>query len=415
MATCTSRSIGRHDASGIANPMKPFIVIAVALCVIMAGATLASPLYPIYAKSWGISSSGITVAYSAYMAGALLALLTLGHLSVSAGYVYALRIAVLLILVGLAISAGADSLPTLSIGRFVIGVAAGIGSSAAPSGLIALEPPGRTRRAPLVGSATTIAGLGLGPLAGGLLAQLLPQPLLVPYLFFGLMALLAGAMLIALPADGPARSIRGFRPALRFHMPTDETAHPFLLASISVFMGYTLLSLFASLAPSFFAQLFPWHGPAISGVGVATMFAGSALSQILFRKMRSRHGLSFGSLTVGASVVLLALSIWWRSGILFIASDLIGGLGQGLGFMSGLALINRIASNERKSRTIASFFTWAYLGGIVPIVGVGLLSDRIGLPVSVTGVCGVLAIFSVALGLIAHHSGHASLREERRP
>ncbi len=172
--------------------MMQFMTIAFALCVTMAGATVASPLYPLYARSLGITASGITIAYAAYMAGALLALLTLGHLSDVLGFIRSLRIALLLALVGLSISAVADSLRCWRWAALAIGIAAGITSTAATSGLIALEPGGPTRRAPLVGSMMTIIGLGLGPLVAGIVAQAFPRPLLTPYLVFGVLSLLAG-------------------------------------------------------------------------------------------------------------------------------------------------------------------------------------------------------------------------------
>ncbi len=78
--------------------------------------------------------------------------------------------------------------------------------------------------------------------------------------------------------------------------------------------------------------------------------------------------------------------------------------------MSGLAIVNRVSSAEHRSRMIASFFTAAYLGGIVPIVGLGFLSDRIGLQLSVTWICGVLALLTAVLATIANRSVHASLR-----
>src|ERR1700693_1454113 len=89
---------------------RRFVAIAFALGVTMAGATLASPLYPLYEQALGITSSGITIVYSSYMGGALLALLLLGHLSDHVGFVHTLKIAVLLLLAGLATSAFAGSI-----------------------------------------------------------------------------------------------------------------------------------------------------------------------------------------------------------------------------------------------------------------------------------------------------------------
>ncbi|MFM0280368.1 MFS transporter [Paraburkholderia sediminicola] len=388
-----------------------FIAIAFALAVTMAGATLASPLYPLYEHAFGITSAGVTIVYSSYMAGALVALLLLGHLSDHVGFVHALRIAVALLLAGLVISAVAHALPVLAIGRFAIGIAAGTASSAATAGLVALEPAWKVKRAALVGSIMNIAGLGLGPVAGGVVAQILPHPLLTPYAVFGVSALLALVALAIHPADAEVQPIRHFRPALRFHVPTLAAVRPFAIASITTFTGYTLFSLFASLAPAFLSDLLPWHGPAVAGTGVATLFVGSAIAQFTLRKVDSRRGLTFGALSIGASVVLMAASLPLHSGILFVASDLIGGFGQGLAFMSAVAVVNQIAPPANRARMISSFFSIAYLGGIVPIVGLGLLADRIGLDSSIGILSVVLGLLTIALGILAHRSsktlGHA--------
>jgi MFS family permease len=224
-----------------------FIAIAFALAVTMAGATLASPLYPLYEHAFGMASGGVTIVYSSYMGGALIALLLQGHLSDHVGFVHALRIAVVLLLAGLLTSAVAHSLAVLAIGRFAIGIAAGIASSAATAGLVALEPEWEVKRAALVGSIMNIAGLGLGPFAGGVVAQISPHPLLTPYAVFGVSALLALVALAIHPADAEVHPIWNFRPAFRFHAPTLATVRPFAIASITTFTGYTLFSLFARL------------------------------------------------------------------------------------------------------------------------------------------------------------------------
>jgi MFS family permease len=381
-----------------------FMAIAFALGVTMAGATLASPLYPLYEQALGITSSGITIVYSSYMGGALLALLLLGHLSDHVGFVHTLKIAVLLLLAGLATSAFAGSIAVLAVGRLAIGVAAGIASSAATAGLLALEPAGKVKRAPLVGSIMNIVGLGFGPFAGGVVAQMLPHPLLTPYIAFGFAALLSFLALTVHPADGEVRVIRQFRPVLRFHVPTSSAVRPFAIASITTFTGYTLFSLFASLAPAFLGDLLPWHGPAVAGTGVATLFIGSAIAQFALRKVDARRGLTFGAVSIGISVALMAASLPLHSGVLFVASDLIGGFGQGLAFMSAIAVINRIMPPANRARTISSFFSIAYMGGIVPIVGLGLLADKIGLDPAITGLAIVLGLLTITLGVIAHRS-----------
>jgi MFS family permease len=400
----TEPSIARSTA------VTRFIAIAFALGVTMAGATLASPLYPLYEHTLGISSGGVTVVYSSYMAGALLALLLLSHLSDHVGFVRTLRISVLLLIAGLGASAAAHSLQLLALGRFAIGVSAGIASSAATAGLIALEPPGKVKRAQLVGSIMNIVGLGFGPFAGGVVAQVLPHPLLTPYLVFGIAATIALLALVLHPADSDVSPIRTFRPALRFHVPHASALRPFALASLTTFAGYTLFSLFGSLAPAFLGDLLPWHGPAIAGTGVATLFIGSAVAQFALRGMDARRGLAFGAVATGISVALMAASLPLHAGVLFVASDLIGGLGQGLAFMSALAIVNHITPPKHRARSIASFFSIAYLGGIVPIVGLGLLADRIGLDLAIAGLAVILSALTFVLGTQAYRS--SAIRKE---
>jgi MFS family permease len=393
-----------ESPSGVQAAMTRFIAIAVTLGIVMASATLASPLYPLYEQSLGITSAGITIAYSAYMAGALLALLSLARLSEHVGFVHALRVAILLLLVGLLISSDAHALPVLAAGRFAIGLAAGMASSAATAGLAALEPHGQVRRAPLVGSVMTVAGFGLGPFAAGAAAQFLPRPLLTPYLLFAVAAVLAWIALTVLPADGSIGLIRQFRPKLRFHLPAMHAMRPFSLAALTTFIGYTLLSLYASLAPSFLVELLPWRGPAVTGAGVALLFAGSALAQLALRNVSPARGLTAGAALIAASIGLLVLSLAVHSGVLFIASDLLGGFGQGLAFMSAVAVVNSIPSGEHGGRIVSSFFSVAYVGGIVPIVALGLMSARIGVFPSIAWLSAALVLLALLLATIAHRT-----------
>ncbi|WP_321960576.1 MFS transporter [Paraburkholderia sp. J7] len=378
-----------------------FVAMAYTLGTIMAGATIASPLYPLYEQTFHIGPSGVTVAYTMYMAGTLLALLFLGHLSDHIGHIRTLRVATILALAGLLVSAFAPDLAILSIGRFMIGVAAGIASTSATAGLVAVTPPERMTFASSIGALMTIIGLGAGPLAGGFIAQSLPFPLHLPYWA------LAGALSIALVAllrygasDRPTAAGR-FIPRLRFHVPSMHHGRQFATVAVITFTGYTLFSLFASLAPSFFNAFMPWKGPAVGGIGVALLFAGSAAAQMTLQGMSPRRGLVIGSLIVTAGLAMLAISVKISSGLLFVASDLLGGFGQGLAFMSALFVVNAIATPERRAGMISSFFTVAYLGGIVPVLGLGIAADRFGLNVSLIGLCVVMAILAISLALTA--------------
>ncbi|BDB30250.1 MULTISPECIES: MFS transporter [Cupriavidus] len=377
-----------------------FLVMAYTLSAIMAGATVASPLYPIYEEVFHIGPGGVTIAYTAYMVGTLLALLFLGHLSDHLGHIRTLRVAATLALAGLVLSGVAPDLLILSIGRFTIGVAAGIASTSATAGLVAASPPNRLRQASSIGSLMTIVGLGLGPLVGGFIAQDLPFPLHLPY------GVLGGALLLALVALGSQRhgqpsTIAGFFPRLRFHLPDMHQVKQFATVAVIAFIGYTLFSLFASLAPSFFDTFLPWDGPAVGGIGVAMLFAASAAAQVTFTGIDPKRGLVVGSLLVTAALAMLAASVKFSSGLLFIASDVLGGFGQGLTFMSALLVVNAMTTSVRRAGMISSFFTIAYLGGIVPVLGLGVAADRLGLDASLIGLSILMAAIAGTLTFAA--------------
>ncbi|WP_322048363.1 MFS transporter [Paraburkholderia sp. J67] len=386
--------------SGKASGAK-FAIMAYTLCVIMAGATLASPLYPLYESAFHMGPGGVSVAYTTYMAGTLLALLFLGHLSDHFGHIRTLIWATSLAIAGLALCGVAPGLAALAVGRLAIGVAAGIASTAATAGLVAVSTPQRITHASSIGALMTIVGLGLGPLVAGVVAQFLPAPLHVPYLVFGAALALALIVLLWHRHDMAPGANTTFIPRMRFLLPDAQHLRSFLVVAVLTFVGYTLFSIFASLAPSFVNTYLPWHGPAAGGIGVAMLFAGSAAAQLTLRGSSPRKGIFYGALMVILALAMLALSIVFASGFLFIASDLLGGFGQGLAFMSALFFVNTVTTSERRSGMIASFFTIAYTGGIVPVLALGLASSQFGLDRSLIALCAALIVLTGSLALVS--------------
>ncbi|MFG1279815.1 hypothetical protein [Xanthobacter autotrophicus] len=72
-------------------------------------------------------------------------------------------------------------------------------------------------------------------------------------------------------------------------------------------------------------------------------------------------------------------------------------MGHGLAFMSGLMLVNPLARQEHHASILATYFSIAYLGAIVPILAVGYLADFQGMPAAVVILCLVFAGLCLAL------------------
>lgn len=146
----------------------PFMIVVLTLAAGTMGATMVSPLFPLYETAWDIGHGTITLIYVIYMIGVLGALLFLGRLSDHLGSIRVLRLSCVLLIAGLVLSAIAPGPVLFGAARLLIGIASGLISTAATVGLVRLEPAG-SNRAPVVASIMTMVGFGLGPLVSGLI------------------------------------------------------------------------------------------------------------------------------------------------------------------------------------------------------------------------------------------------------
>ncbi len=82
MATERAARVGR--ARTLSKSLA-FWLVAYTLFVLLVGATIPTPLYPIYQDLFGFSSGMLTVIFAVYMVTALFSLITFGPLSDRAG------------------------------------------------------------------------------------------------------------------------------------------------------------------------------------------------------------------------------------------------------------------------------------------------------------------------------------------
>lgn len=376
----------------------PFVWVGSALCAGTMATALASPLYPLYQELWGLTAGEITHIFIAYMFGVLGALLFFGRFSDCFGFLNVARAALMIAIAGLAVAAMAPSPMALLVSRVLIGIASGLITTSATLGLVRLEPAGNRQNASFLASVISILGFALGPFVAGLVAQFAPAPLVTPYVVALIFASIALAGILSL--RGETQGLQSFRLSyLRpyFTVPPRGRRYPFLIAALSAFSAFGIFSLYASLAPSFLKDVIPWHGPAISGVAISLVLFCSALSQFPMRRMRPRSALVIGLAVLTVSLALLAAALHFHSAVLFLVSDVATGFGHGVSFMASLAIINMIASEENRSGTIASFFSVGYLGTIIPIFGVGILADWLGLTIAVLAFCLGMGVLTLSL------------------
>ncbi|NNH34193.1 MFS transporter [Acinetobacter sp. NIPH 2377] len=374
-------------------------MVSLALCIGTIGTALASPLYPIYQQLWHLLPSHITYIFVAYMFGCLATLLFLGRSSNSFGFRRTLQIGIVFVIFGLALSSIASNALWLALGRFIIGIASGLISTSAMLGLITTIPDSHKQNAPQLSSIITVIGFGLGPFIGGLIAQFSNQPLVTPYLPIIAAAILCFFGLFLVKA--PQFKVQPFSIAPRLEIPAAQHHSLFFIAGLTAFSAFGAFSLFASLSPSFVKDLIPWHGPLVSGSAIASILLVSAVVQFSAKSLLPAKSLILGLITLVVSFVLLGLCMSMQWSILFFISDILVGVGHGLGLLGAFGLIHQMTTTDNRAAVMSTYLFIGYLGTIVPIIAVGYLADHFGLTTGVLGFC--LGVGLLCLALIFWH------------
>ncbi|GGT13986.1 MFS transporter [Streptomyces purpureus] len=344
----------------------------------MAGTTLPTPLYPLYQEKFGFSELIVTVVYAVYAFGVIGILLLAGNASDTVG-----RRQVLLWGLGFAAASAvcflcATGLGWLYAGRLLSGLSAGLFTGAATAYVLELAPPGGGSRATFVATAANMGGLGCGPLLAGLLAEYAPSPLLLPFAVHLALVAASAAVLLRLPETvrerQPLTAVRPQRPAL----PARVRA-VFVPAAIASFVGFALFGVFTSVSPAFLARFLHVDNHAVSGLVVALAFFSSTAGQLAVSRVGVARSLPLGCAGLFAGLLLLAGAMHWDLLALVVLSAVVGGTGQGLAFRGALSAVAGASPDDRRAAVISTLFVVAYTGISVPVIGVGLLADPLGL------------------------------------
>src|SRR4051794_28328585 len=157
-----------------------FWVAAAAFLVNMGFSAVPTPLYVLYQQRDHFSTIMLTVVYAVYALGVIASLFLGGHLSDWVGRKWVFVPALLLNVVSALIFLFAPSLPGLMVARIISGISIGLTTATATAYLGELHvgvlggDTSSPRRAQVVATAANLGGIGVGPLAAGLLAEYAP-------------------------------------------------------------------------------------------------------------------------------------------------------------------------------------------------------------------------------------------------
>jgi len=379
-----------------------FLAVAFAFLVVMAFATLPSPLYGLYRVRDGLSAFTITIVYAIWAAGTIAALIAVPFIAERIGRRGVMFAAVATMMAAAGELAAWKSLPGLLVGRLLTGFAVGMAAGTAIAYLIELrlraDPNGSPALARTIGTSVNVGALGIGPLVAGFLAQWAGRPLTLPYLVWIALGAVALAGLAAAPETGAPAAARN---PFSVRIPASAAA-----ATLAAFAAN---GLFAGLSGLFLAGTFHHTSHALAGATLFIVFTAGVLSQLVTARLRASLVFALGtaSMLVGLVLLVTAVRLSTPSLALFLVSGGLIGAGAGAVFKGTTGIVLDATAPENRVAMTAELLIALFVGLSVPVIGAGVALDR-GASASNT-----VLVFAVLVGLGVAAAGWGLLT--RRP
>ena len=396
-----------------------FWVVAFAFSLLMAFTTAPTPLWSLFARHDGFSSLTITIVFAVYAVAVALSLFFAGHLSDWYGRRRVVALALALNVIAALVFVVWSQLPGLILARVLSGLGVGGVTATATVWLAELDaghrPAHGPRRAQIIAAVANLAGLGLGGLIAGVIAQWAGHALTLPFIVLGgLLVLALSAISVAPETRMPSSPRPPYRPQ-RVSVPLRSRGR-FFAAGAAAAITFSIFGLITSLAPSFLAGTLHQPSHALAGAVSFAMFATAASAQTLTGARAAQQLLAGAIPALLIGIALLTLAVWLPAPSfgLFLAGDLVAGAGAGLMFKGAIGTVSEIALPERRAEALAGLYPASYLGLAGPVIGLGALTQVASSRVSLLVFSGLLAlgIFAATPALLGDRGHRASAQPQ---
>lgn len=393
-----------------------FWLAAGAFLTAMAFSTIPTPLYGLYQERDHFSSFVVTVVFAVYAVGVISSLLLAGHVSDWVGrrrvLVPALAIEVLAALMFVVWPA----LPGLIASRFVSGLGIGMITTTATAHLRDLNarshPGGGTSRFEVVSTAANLGGLGVGTLVSGALAQFASYPLVLPYAVFAGLLLVAIVGLAFVPETVQPPAVRPHYRPQRVSFDHGDRATT-VMAGAGAFVGFAVFGLFTSLAPGFVGATLDHPGRLLAGVVPFIAFGAAALAQTTTGRLGNRTRMLGGIGALALGLVLVAVAMEDPNLAAFLVGGGLAGAGAGVLFKAALTAFVGMAAPAHRGEAASSLFVIAYLGLIIPVLGIGISTLFVSAQTAMLFFTGALLVVLVGIAILGLRSGGGSAVDQR--
>jgi hypothetical protein len=370
------------SALPVAEPRRHrsgFWVVAFAFLVVMAFATLPSPLYGLYRIRDHLSAFMVTVVYAIFAGGTIAALISVRFVVARVGRRGAMLAAVVTMMAAAGLLAAWKALPGLILGRLITGVAVGLVAGTAITYLIELrvgeDPNASPIRARNIGTAVNVGALGIGPLVAGCLAEWVKHPLTLPYLLFVALGAIALVGLVSAPETGtPAPPASATSQASG----SSRSVRVLIPGSVATLAAFSANGLFAGLSGLFLATTLHHPSHALSGATLFLVFSSGVAAQLATTRLDASRVLVLGTISMLIGLVLLvtAVRLSTPSLALFLLSGALIGAGAGAVFKGTTGLVLEATAPENRLAVTSDLLVALFVGLSIPVIGAGVALDR---------------------------------------
>ncbi|MGY2067909.1 MFS transporter [Blastococcus sp. SYSU DS0619] len=359
---------------------REVMVLAVIAFVVALGFGIVAPAIPLFARSFGVGTTAVGLAVSAFAFFRFVSAFSGGTLVERFGERLVLTAGLVIVAVTTGAAGLAGSFPLFLGLRAAGGVGSAMFTVAALSLLLRVAPPSHRGRAAATWQGGFILGGIAGPAAGGLLAELSPR---LPFFLYAGFLLVAGGVGVLM--------LRSAEPDPAAPEPTDVaspdlTTGPmplgaalrsrvYLAALVANFgVGWVLFGVRNSLVPLYVTEEL---GRTVAWAGAGLLAGSLAQALGLLRSGRLVDGWGRRpSLVVGAALGTAAMAVLVLPPVIwaFLLSMAVFGLAASLLASAPAALVGDMSAG-RGGRVVAVFQMSADLGAIAGPLVAGWLTD----------------------------------------
>ncbi len=372
-------------------------VLAVVAFVVALGFGIVAPAIPLFARSFGVGTTAVGLAVSAFAFFRFVSAFSGGSLVERLGERLVLAAGLVLVAVTTGLAGLATTFPVFLVLRSAGGIGSAMFTVAALALLLRVAPPTHRGRAAATYQGGFILGGIAGPAAGGLLTTLSPR---LPFFLYAGTLLVAGAVAMVLlrsPAgtgNGAAASAAPAGEPLPLRAALRQRAYvAALVANLGI--GWVLFGVRNSLVPLYVTEELG-RSAAWAGAGLLAGSAAQALGLLRSGRLADTWGRR-PSLVLGAATGTAAMSVLVlppATGA-FLLSMATYGLAASLLASVPAALVADVTP-ARGGRAVAVFQMSADLGAVVGPLAAGWLTD-----VASYQVAFAVSTAVVAAGLVA--------------